>query len=93
MQTALFKPSNALTFNTVESDRRRLFLEIQQSDASGFFLDLSDVTQCDSAGVALLVELKRLCKHDNKPFIIKGMPMVIEALAEFCGVNTILREV
>lgn len=86
----LFEPSTHLTFDTVESDRKRLLKLVQKTAASGLRLDLSHVKFCDSAGLALLIEATRLCIHFNKPFEIKKMPQMIHALAEFCGVETML---
>ena len=86
----LFEPSIHLTFDTVESDRKRLLKYMQSPDITHFQLDLSQVKQCDSAGLALLIEAKRVGKQLNKSFEIKGMPSVIHDLAEFCGVDVIL---
>lgn len=86
----VFEPSIYLTFNSVEADRKRLLKYMQSLDTAHFYLDLSQVKQCDSAGLALLIEAKRLCKRFNKSFDIKGMPSVIHDLAEFCGVDVIL---
>ena len=85
-----FEPSVQLTFDTAEADRKRLLKYVQSSNVSGLKLDLSHVTQCDSAGIALLIEAKRLCKQYSKPFEIEGMPNVIHELAEFCGLDAIL---
>nr|WP_238585892.1 STAS domain-containing protein [Legionella nautarum] len=53
-------------------------------------LDLSEVHHCDSAGLALLIEAKRLTAEQNKTCQIDGMPKAILALAEFCGVDAML---
>lgn len=86
----LFEPSINLTFDTVESDRKRLQTYFHSPDLTHLRLDLSKVKQCNSAGLALLIEAKRLCRQYNKSFEIEGMPSVIHELAEFCGVDTIL---
>lgn len=85
-----FKPSNQLTFDTVPKDSERLRKQIIASTSEKLKLDLSDVTQCDSAGLALLIEAKRLCKKHKLLFEIEGMSKTIHALAEFCGVNMML---
>ncbi len=85
-----FSPSTNLTFDTVESDRIRIFQSLLSSETVGLCLDLSCVTHCDSAGLALLIETKRLCRHYDKAFKIEGMPKAIYALAKFCGVEAIL---
>ena len=84
------QPSTRLTFDTVESDRKRLLKHVQLPAVKNVCLDLSQVEQCDSAGLALLIELKRLCMQFDKPFKIEGMPSAIHDLAEFCGVDMIL---
>lgn len=85
-----FSPSTNLTFDTVESDRIKILHALLSSETSGLCLDLSCVTHCDSAGLALLIETKRLCRQYNKAFKIEQMPEAIYALAEFCGVEAIL---
>ena len=90
MDEQLFKPSNELTFDTIQDDSKRLLKLLDDNKASSFRLDLQDVKQCDSAGLALLIEAKRLCKHHNKNIVMSNVPKVIYALAEFCGVEGIL---
>lgn len=90
MSAHVFEPSVHLTFDTVESDRKRLLTSLQSSDACGLRLDLSRIQQCDSAGLALLIEAKKLCRHYSKSFEIEGMPNVVRDLAKFCGVDAIL---
>ena len=90
MDGQVFEPSINLTFDTVESDRKRLLKYLQSSQASHLRLDLSQVVHCDSAGLALLIEAKRLCRRFNKSFEVEGMPDAIHDLAEFCGVDVIL---
>jgi len=86
----LFKPSKELTFQTVEPDRARLLAHIQDDSIEHLRFDLSQVKHCDSAGLALLIEAKRLCGHYKKSFSIAEMTQEIHALAEFCGVEAIL---
>ena len=90
MSEKAFEPSKQLTFNTVESDRKRLLQHVRSPDTRSLRLDLSQVKQCDSAGLALLIETKRLCRDYNKSFEMQGMPSVIHDWAEFCGVDDIL---
>jgi phospholipid transport system transporter-binding protein len=87
-----FKPSHELTFETVQLDSQRLLKLLRETTTTGIRLDLCEVVQCDSAGLALLIEAKRLCKQHGKSLIIEGIPNVISALAEFCGVETMLDE-
>ncbi len=90
MGEQLFIPSNQLTFDTVQSDSKRLHKLLSDNSTNAIRLDLQNVTQCDSAGLALIIEAKRLCKQQNKALDIVGVSQPISALAEFCGVEGIL---
>lgn len=89
MTALVFKPSNQLTFANAELDRIRLF-NLYSKDKADITCDLSHVTQCDSAGLALLIEAKRLAHKYGKDCQFSGMTRDIKVLAEFCGVNQIL---
>lgn len=92
MKVQEFKPSGELTFATVQSDVKRLLQLFLDQETTKIRLDLSEVTHCDSAGLALLIEAKRLCKQHDKPLIIQSMPKMVSALAEFCGVEAMLEQ-
>ena len=89
MREQLFKPTNQLTFATVQVESNRLLSLLGDKKITSLRFNLNDVVQCDSAGLALLIEAQRLCKQHNKKLIIEGMSEEIYALAEFCGVQTI----
>lgn len=90
MDKQSFVPKDILTFETVQADSVRLIQWLQKNKFKNVRLDLSNVVQCDSAGLALLIEAKRLCLKHCKILTIEGMPKVISAWAKFCGVETIL---
>lgn len=90
MSEQLFKPARELTFDTVQADSQRLLNVLRNNETTSVRLALDEVEQCDSAGLALLIEAKRLCKQYQKTLAITGMPKHIAALAEFCGVEAIL---
>lgn len=90
---SVFKPGATLTFRSVVSVRVRLCQVLEQEDQEVFCLDLSEVLQCDSAGLALIIEAKKLCKRYNKRFKVIGISTETQSLAEFCGVNSILETV
>ncbi|MBA2656378.1 MAG: STAS domain-containing protein [Tatlockia sp.] len=90
MDVKVFIPSQAMTFETVQADCQRLHQFCQDNKEPILNLQLSEVLQCDSAGLAFLIEAKRLCAHQNKTCNIIGLPQVVQALAEFCGVNEML---
>jgi phospholipid transport system transporter-binding protein len=85
-----FKPDTELTFKSVVSIRAKLSKALTNNTSNTFCLDLSDVTHCDSAGLALLIEARKLCKQNNKIFEVIGMSPETQSLAEFCGVKNIL---
>ncbi|WP_298626846.1 lipid asymmetry maintenance protein MlaB [uncultured Legionella sp.] len=88
-----FKPGPELTFKSVVSVRAKLFKALAEGKDNRFCLDLSEVAHCDSAGLALLIEARKLCKHSNKIFDVIGISPETQALAEFCGVKSILETV
>lgn len=90
MELINFKPGPVLTFKSVVSVRTRLYKAVIDNTSDRFCLDLSDVSQCDSAGLALLIEARKLCIQSNKIFEVIGMSPEIQSLAEFCGVKSIL---
>lgn len=85
-----FKLTNELTFMSVVSMRADLFKMLMNDDSDTFYLDLSEVTHCDSAGLALLLEARKLCLRANKTFEVTGLSSDMLSLAEFCGVQSIL---
>jgi phospholipid transport system transporter-binding protein len=85
-----FKPSLEMTFATVQADCDRLYKYCRENKEAILSIDLSEITHCDSAGLALLIEAKRLSREKNKLCKIEGIPKVVQVLAEFCGVDRIL---
>ncbi len=90
MDVVTFKPSTSLTFESVISIRAALYKALMEKSGEKFCLDLSEVTHCDSAGLALLIEARKLCKQNNKMFQVIGISSETQSLAEFCGVKSIL---
>lgn len=84
------KLASELTFSTVQQESQRFLKLVRDSKITALCLDLSEVHECDSAGLALLIEAKRLCKQYNKVLTIEKMPKMISTLATFCGVEGIL---
>ena len=80
----------SLTFDTVGADLCRLLARINEASDQPILIELSAVTVCDSAGLAMLLELKRLSGMHNKVIAFDGLPRCIQALAEFCGVDALL---
>ncbi len=89
-QVALFKPSSKLTFENAWSDGQRLKQCMQNQQHAGIQFDLTDVIQCDTAGLALLIEAQRLSQKHGKELNILGASSNIVALAELCGLGNLL---
>ncbi|MGQ3891241.1 STAS domain-containing protein [Legionella sp. CNM-4043-24] len=87
MSSAVFIPSNEMSFETVMSDRERLLAYSLELKTPVMILDLSQVEQCDSAGLAFLIEAKRLARDHHLECRIEGVTRAVQSLAEFCGVN------
>ena len=49
-------------------------------------IDLSQVTQSNSAGIALLVEWIKYAKRTNKPILFHGIPAQLQSIAAVAGV-------
>lgn len=90
MSEQIFKPSHDLNFHTVNSDSIRLNKMLKEHNTTSIRFDLSDVRVCDSAGLALLIEAKRLSHKYNKILTIEQISKQIIALAKFCGVESML---
>jgi phospholipid transport system transporter-binding protein len=90
MDNISFKPGNTLTYDTVVDIRLHLVKTIKEYKPAIFCLDLSDVVRCDSAGLALLIEIRKLCEQRNKKFKLIGVSPETQSLAEFCGLRGII---
>ena len=88
--TKAFLPSNEMMFTTVEADRQRLLCHCRGLEGTVLTLNLGAVDHCDSAGLAFLIEAKRLAAQHGKTCRIEDMPKSVHALAEFCGVDKML---
>ncbi len=87
----LLKLNHQLTFYTVNGLLKDLQAMMLGNSATAVVLDLQSVTACDSAGLALLIELKRWCAKQKKTLQLVSMPHSIKMLARFCGVDDLLQ--
>lgn len=91
MPELLFKPVKDLTFDSVPDESTRLMSILRDSKTvSKIVFDLSQVSRCDSAGLALLIDVKRLCKKHDKSLSFQGISDNIMALASFSGIEDVL---
>ena len=82
-----FSPTEILTIDTVSSDLKRLSESLKKHPEAPFVFDLSGVLQCDTAGLALLIEAKRLCALKQSSLQIINMSDEMIKLATFCDVG------
>lgn len=88
MQNLSIKLGAKLTFATVEKERSRIFKALHNNNKIN--IDLVDVSVCDSAGLALLIDINRNCFNLKKQFQLDNIPQNINALAKFCGIEKLL---
>lgn len=85
-----FKPVQHLTFTSVMADKLR-FMTFFESHSDGVvYCDLSDVISCDSAGLAFLIGMRRVCQKHCMTLIMEHIPENIRALALLYGVEKVL---
>ena len=75
-----------LTINTVQLLRDRLSSQLANNDAKNVFIDLSVCTSFDTAGLSLLIELKKSCKNRSKSLCFSNISDDVKNLAEFYDV-------
>ncbi|QID18782.1 STAS domain-containing protein [Nitrogeniibacter mangrovi] len=85
--TSSWVPRGALTLQTVAA------LRAAAADAVGRSpqVDLSGVTEADSAALALLIELARGVRAGGQTLQVRGMPAGLAALADLYGVSELLK--
>lgn len=69
------------------ADSRPLF-----AGAAPLTIDLSDVTQADSAGLALLVEWLRLGVERGRAVRFRGIPPQLQSLIDACSLDTLFAQ-
>ena len=87
--SANFIPSTSITFHTVQ-DNYQLFYHYCNKIKQDIIIDLSNIEHCDSAGLAFLLEAKRICFELNINCNIINIPKIIVDLAEFYGIKNLL---
>lgn len=85
-----FRPPLAITFATVEQERVRFLAYCRDFQDELVVVDLEKVEQCDSAGLAFLIEAKRISEARGHSSKIINMPQETRALAMFYGISDLL---
>ncbi|NJO18115.1 MAG: STAS domain-containing protein [Thioploca sp.] len=80
--------SGELSFTTVSSLLSELLQRAAQSPPQ--IVDFSEVTRADSAGLALLIEMRK--QPPIAAAIFRHIPKQMLILAEVCGVESLLTE-
>ncbi len=57
------------------------------SRRSEWVCDLSGITACDSAGLAVLIEWKKWAKQQNKRIQLLNIPAVMQSIASAAGLT------
>lgn len=86
-----YKLSKNLTFNTVENERNKLIAFIENKEHDRICLDLGELSICDSAGLALIFDIKKLCHRLGKHLHIQAIPEDAQNLAAFYDVQDLLK--
>tara|TARA_Y100000588_G_C13913519_1_gene778222 strand:+ start:480 stop:758 length:279 start_codon:yes stop_codon:yes gene_type:complete len=92
MDEKIFKMPESITFYTVKDVLVQLKQNLSRVDEEKWVIDLHGVVHFDSAGLALLIEAKRMASNDGVLFKVEGVPKKLEALAQFCGVDVVLND-
>ena len=90
MTVNVFKPGSLIIFNTAQEERSRFLAYCQDAQDAEVVVDLGNVEQCDSAGLAFLIEVKRIAQECGRIVKIINMPEETRALAEFYGISNLL---
>ena len=92
LRTGQVEVRGALTFATAKNARaagRRL---IEMSGGSPLEMDCSQVTESDSAGLAVLLDWLALAKRYGRTIRFKALPAPILAVAQLSNVDTLLNQ-
>lgn len=82
-----FQLHRELSFQTVDEEYQKLVDFIERNSSNAISFDLSNVKICDSAGLALMLEAKKLSIQKNKKFSYNGVPKKVSKLARFSGIE------
>ncbi len=91
MTSNYFKPLKNLTFATVNLERDNFAALIAKEQGSQIHCDLMDVQLCDSAGLAFLMDARRMCHQKNLKLLIANAPVDMLALAKLYGIDNLLK--
>ncbi len=83
----VLRPEGALTMMTVPA----MLDEVHRLAAAGdFALDLSAITEADSAALALVLECLRSARTASHRFEVRNLPQGLTSLASLYGIDALL---
>jgi phospholipid transport system transporter-binding protein len=82
--------TGALTFDTATDCLSRGQEWLKNQTTQDCYFDLREVTQSDSAGVAVLVEWVRFAKQQNRILRFKNLPPQLFTIIQVSGLDTVL---
>lgn len=88
-QEAIWNLSGRITYETVSSLLSEGAKRIKESP-NKIAIDLSQVSTCDSSGVALCLEFLRIANTHNKSLVFSNPPLRMIDMIRVSGVDTIL---
>ena len=88
--TTYFLPSPHMTFETVMSDKGRWIEFLTTLNENTCVFDVSHVVECDSAGLAFLIESKKMSLNRKIKCHYAGLSDKILSFIWFFGVEAIL---
>ncbi len=84
------KISGVLDRETAPALMRQLQARLQQHPGEKICINLQGVTRSDSAGLALLVECRRLMRLQQGSLCFEGLPEQMQHMAEISGLSDFL---
>lgn len=78
-----------LIFDTVVTKRSFFIKAISQASENEIQVDMAAVTRSDSAGLALMIEGLRVAHRHNKTLKYQEVPLSLNRLANFCGLQAL----
>lgn len=84
------KLNKNLTINTVKSLNDSLLSQIQNKSHEILVINLDEVKNCDTSGMAFLVNLKRKCHEYSQKLQFINIPPIVSDLANFYEISSIL---
>lgn len=90
MAEATLSLEGALDFNRVPAVWRQGCETIEQQPQASLTIDLSAVTQCDSAALAMLIDWQRRAAKKQLQLNFRQAPQQLHAIAALCNLNHLL---